>query len=60
MAHVMKINIVPNLDQIRFIAESTLHAWDHQSLEDGRDQVIADMMGLLEYHRHSITQRALR
>ena len=49
MAHVMKINIAPNLDQIRFIAESALHAWDHQSLEDGRDQVIADMMGLLEY-----------
>ena len=49
--HVMKINITPNLDQIRFIAESSLHAWDHQSLETGRDQVIADMAGLLEYLR---------
>lgn len=45
----MKINITPNLDQIRFIAKSAMHAWDHQSLEDGRDQVVADMQELLAY-----------
>jgi|SRR5277367_6552227 len=45
----MKINISPNLDQIRFIAKSALHAWDYQDLEAGRDQVIADMEELLAY-----------
>jgi hypothetical protein len=45
----MKIDIRPNLDQIRFIAESALHAWDFQDLEAGRAQVIEDMTALLEY-----------
>jgi hypothetical protein len=47
----LKINIVPNLDQIRFIAESAFHAWDYQDLEAGRAQVIEDMVALLEYLR---------
>jgi hypothetical protein len=45
----MKIDICPNLDQIRFFARSALHAWDYQDLESGRDQVIADMEALLKY-----------
>jgi hypothetical protein len=45
----MKIDLRPNLDQIRFIATSALHAWDYQSLQDGREQVIADMRALLDY-----------
>jgi len=47
--HIMKIDIRPNLDQIRAIAKSAMHAWDFQDLEAGRDQVIADMQALLEY-----------
>ena len=45
----MKIDIRPNLDQIHFIARSAMHAWDHQDLEAGRAQVIADMQRLLAY-----------
>lgn len=45
----MKVNIVPNLDQIRFFARSAMHAWDYQGLEAGRAQVIADMERLLAY-----------
>jgi hypothetical protein len=45
----MKIDIRPNLDQIRFYAKSAMHAWDHQDLEGGCAQVIADMEALLAY-----------
>jgi hypothetical protein len=45
----MKINISPNLDQIHFIANAAIHAWDYQGLEAGRAQVIADMKALLAY-----------
>jgi hypothetical protein len=45
----MKINLAPNLDQIRFYAKSALHAWDYQDLESGRAQVVADMQALLSY-----------
>lgn len=45
----MKINISPNLDQIRFFARSALHAFDFQSPENARATVIADMEALLEY-----------
>jgi hypothetical protein len=45
----MKINIAPNLDQIRFFAKSAMHAWDFQDLETGRKQAIADMKALLRY-----------
>jgi len=45
----MKIDVRPNLDQIRFFAEAALHAWDFQDLETGRAQVIADMTALLDY-----------
>jgi hypothetical protein len=45
----MKINISPNLDQIRFFARSALHAFDFQSPENARATVIADMQALLEY-----------
>src|SRR6266568_4103605 len=45
----MKIDIRPNIDQIRFFARSAMHAWDYQGLESGRAQVIADMERLLHY-----------
>ena len=45
----MQINIVPNLDQIRYFAQSAKHAFDFQSIEAGRDAVIADMTALLAY-----------
>jgi hypothetical protein len=45
----MKIDIRPNLDQIRFYARTAMHAWDYQDLEAGRAQVIADMQELLGY-----------
>jgi hypothetical protein len=45
----MKINITPNLEQIRAIALSAQNAWRFQSLEDGRNQVIADMKQLVAY-----------
>jgi hypothetical protein len=45
----MKIDIAPNLDQIRFFAESALHAFDFQSPEDARASVVADMLALLGY-----------
>jgi hypothetical protein len=45
----MKIDIRPNLDQIRFFAKSAMHAWDYQDLATGRAQAIADMEALLRY-----------
>jgi hypothetical protein len=45
----VKINIVPNLDQIRWYVYSAIHAFDFQSIEDGRDAAIADMTALLAY-----------
>ena len=44
----MKIDITPNIDQIRFFAKSALHAWD--LLPDrARENVTADMTALLSY-----------
>jgi hypothetical protein len=45
----MRIDIHPNLDQIRFFAKSAMHAFDFQSPENARADVIADMEALLEY-----------
>jgi hypothetical protein len=45
----MKIDICPNLDQIRTFARSAMHAFDFQSPENARADVIADMEALLEY-----------
>ena len=45
----MKIDITPNIDQIRFYATSALHAFDSVDLESGRHFVIADMRALLAY-----------
>jgi hypothetical protein len=45
----MRIDIRPNLDQIRFFANSAMHAFDFQSPENARADVIADMEALLEY-----------
>jgi hypothetical protein len=45
----MKIDIRPNLDQMRFYANSAKHAFDYQSPENARASVIADMAALLRY-----------
>jgi hypothetical protein len=43
-----KINIAPNSDQIRWFAQSAIHAWDLFP-ERARENVIADMTALLAY-----------
>jgi hypothetical protein len=45
----MKINIVPNTDQIRHYAKSALKVWDVLPPDLARQNVIADMEGLLAY-----------
>jgi hypothetical protein len=45
----MKINIAPNIDQIRFFAKSALHAWDVLPPDVARENIIADMTALLRY-----------
>lgn len=44
----MKIDIRPNLDQIRWFAKAALHAWD-VTPERARESVAADMTALLAY-----------
>ncbi len=48
-SHAMKINIAPNLDQIKFYAKSALHVWDVLPPDIARENVIADMKALLRY-----------
>lgn len=45
----MKIDIRPNLDQIRYYAESALNVWGVLPEDMARENVIADMRALLAY-----------